>query len=566
MRGEIPVASLDSRHYPGAIMALSRRHFLRQAAPLGLTALLPSCGVEGLDRSSASRGTEALSGGAGFLHGVASGDPLADAVILWTRATPMGAELALSPPSGELELEIRWRIARDPELVDVVAEGIERARAAADFTVKVDVTGLEPATTYYYEFSAGSEHSPVGRTRTLPRTGVRHARLAVVSCANYPAGYFNVYRLIAGREDLDLVVHLGDYLYEYGNEVLGDGTPLDRVPEPNRELLTLEEYRARHAQYKRDADLQALHRQHPMIAVWDDHEVANDAFEGGAVNHQPDSEGDWELRKRIALQAYLEWMPVRTGGAGEGSRIYRAFTFGDLFDLIMLDTRFAGRAPALTGNCDSSGLDDAERSVLGETQEQWLLDTLRSSSARGSSWRLVGQQVMFAQLSDAAQGCVMHPDQWDGYPQSRARLLQALAEGTFGNILLLTGDAHASWASDIAKNPFDAAEYDPATGDGSLAVELVTPAVTSPGSAADVSQILQTHPHIKLAETTRRGYLLLDVTGERVQAEWYFVATVEERSAREELGALLQVRDGEPRLVPAEGVAAPKRPGPAPAP
>jgi alkaline phosphatase D len=257
------------------------------------------------------------------------------------------------------------------------------------------------------------------------------------------------------------------------------------------------------------------------------------------------------------MQAYFEWMPIRSLAAGDTQRVYRSFSFGDLFDLLLLDTRY-DRDARLAGNCDPSGLADPERGVLGAEQEQWLLGTLTASQARGARWRLLGQQVMFAQRAPVAKGCVAQPDQWDGYPFARERLLEALQAG-IDNVVILTGDAHSSWAFDIAADPFDPARYSSATGAGSLAVEFVAPGVTSPGPSGDVQELLDTHPHLAFVDLVRRGYVLLDVDRERVQAEWYFVLSVQEPLAREELGAVYRVTQGENHLAQADA------PAPAPA-
>lgn len=540
-------------------MTLSRRRFLGQAAPLGLLPLLPACGaVEDLpDVEQAGLG--AL--GDVFQHGVASGDPLADAVILWTRVTPSEVDgLADGAP-----VPVEWRIARDPALSLVVGSGSVTARADGDYTLKVDARGLEGDTTYYYAFFVRGQRSPVGRTKTLPSGGAERARLAVVSCANYCAGYFNAYRLIAARSDLDLVLHLGDYLYEYANGVFGDGAAIGRLPEPDRELYTLEEYRARHAQYKTDPDLQEAHRQHPFMAIWDDHEVADNGFRDGAGNHQPSAEGDWGARKEAAMRAYFEWMPVRPASSGDAQRIYRQFAYGDLFDLLLLDTRYAGRSPAIATNCDRVGITDEARQLLGAEQEEWFFDALRSSKGRGARWRLVGQQVMLAQLSDPSLGCVNHPDQWDGYAPTRSRMLRLLREETIDNVVVLTGDAHSSWAFDIAEAPYDRAAYDAATGRGSLAVELVAPSVSSPYNF-DGTEANAAPPHLKFVERLRRGYLLLDVTAERVQAEWYLLSSVLTPVTDEALAASFSTRTGENRLVPADGATLPRAEAAPPAP
>jgi alkaline phosphatase D len=552
-------------------MTLTRRRFLSQATPIGLLPFLARCEVRGLEASIDA--CDEAGAEQPFQHGVASGDPLSDAVIVWTRITPhAGASLAAAAECSGDEtgaaplIEVEWRIASDPAMTSVARSGVVTTDASVDYTVKVDVSGLQPGTTYYYDFRALGARSRVGRTKTTPIEGASHARLGVVSCANYPAGYFNVYRLLAERTDLDLVLHLGDYLYEYGNGTLGDGAASGRQPSPDREAVSLEDYRLRHAQYKSDADLQEMHRQHPLVATWDDHEVSNNGYHDGAANHQPDSEGDWTLRKQSAMRAYFEWMPIRPVTAGNADRVYRAFAWGDLFDLIMLDTRFAGRDARVVGNCDATGIADPQRSLLGAEQETWLLEALRGSHERGARWRLMGQQVMFAQLSDAAEGCITHPDQWDGYAQSRARVLELLRDEGLDNVVILTGDAHSSWALDIADDPFDAELYDRETGEGSRAVELVAPAVSSPGATGDAQSLLETHPHLKFADLTRNGYVLLDLTPERAQAEWYFVSTVAERALEQQLGAAFLTLDGANHLVVAPEPSLPRSDAAAPAP
>lgn len=528
-------------------MRLSRRRFLGDLAP-GLLSPLIACGGRDETRVAAREGT--LSGGetgeawpapatdgAPFLHGIASGDPNADAVILWTRVTPEAGRADATV--------VEWRIAADKGMRDVVARGVASADAARDYTVHVDATGLSSDTTYYYQFRAGERTSPVGRTKTLPSGSTARMRLAVASCSNYPAGFFNAYAAIA-RADLDLVLHLGDYIYEYANGTFGDGAALGRMPEPARELITLEDYRERHGQYKRDPDLRELHRQHPMICIWDDHEVANDAYSGGAQNHQS-NEGDFELRKLAAAQAYREWMPRRDQGRAS---IYEAFPCGDLLDLVMLDTRLEGRE-AVGRPCDLALFAEPERQLLGATQEAWLAERLSASRARGARWRLIGQQVLFAPLQRLG-GCVQDPDMWDGYAAGRERVLAMLERESIDNVVMLTGDAHASYAIDVARNPFDVSEYDAATGRGSRLVELVAPGVSSPGHRGDAALILSEHPHMKFTDQVRQGYILVDVTHERVQAEWYFVATVLERTADVELGAVFQTFSGAPHLVRAE--------------
>jgi alkaline phosphatase D len=455
---------------------------------------------------------------------------------LWTRVTPEAGR------DGALQVE--WRVATDAGMEEVVQGGVASAGAERDFTLHVEVTGLASATTYYYQFRTGDRTSRVGRTKTLPSGSVERMRFAVVSCANYPAGFFNAYASIA-QADVDLVLHLGDYIYEYADGILGDGASIGRAPSPPHELTTLEDYRARHAQYKTDPDLQELHRQHPMISVWDDHEVADDAFAGGALNHQP-SEGDYGVRRGAAERAYREWMPLRDRGTPS---IYGSFQCGDLLDLLMLDTRLVGR-DAGARQCDLSTQSDPARQLLGAEQEEWLAERLSASLARGARWRMIGQQVIFAPLARES-GCVHDADMWDGYPAGRERVLSMLESASIDNVVILTGDAHASYALDVARDPFSASEYDAASGRGSRLVELVTPGVSSPGRRGDAQRILSQHPHLKFTDQLRQGYVLVDVTHERLQAEWYFVSTVRERRPGVDLGAVFQTLAGAPRLVPA---------------
>lgn len=533
-------------------MSLTRRGFLGGVGPLTLTALLPGCG--GSDETHILAGPAAgAPGGATpvtgtapwpappqpvstFRHAVASGDPLSDAVILWTRTTPADAMLG--------SIDVEWRVATDPAMRDIVSDGRISTDASSDYTLHVDVSGLEPDTTYYYRFRALGETSVQGRTKTLPVGSVERMRIGFTSCANYPAGFFNAYALLAAA-DLDVVLCLGDYIYEYANLSFGDGTSIDRVPAPDREITSLADYRLRHAQYKTDPDLQELHRQHPCIAVWDDHEVANDAYRTGAQNHQA-AEGDYPLRKASAEQAYREWMPIRPFAQPE--RVYRSFACGDLLDLVMLDTRLVGR-DAQVDRCDPGAIEAAGRSLLGSDQEAWLSAQLTGSQARGARWRLIGQQVMLAPRVRSASGCVGSADSWDGYGASRRRLLEAISSGRIDNVVVLTGDAHSSWASDVPPDPFDPALYDPITGRGSLLVEFVTPGVSSPGANEAVSAILATHPHVRFTDQTRQGYVVLDVTPERTQAEWYFVP-LRERLARAELGAVMQTFAGDAHVIP----------------
>ncbi|MFM1887183.1 MAG: hypothetical protein RL026_2340 [Pseudomonadota bacterium] len=502
---------------------------------------------------AAARGVVAAEGGAapGFLHGVASGDPLQERVILWTRLS--GADLAE-------DVVVDWTVAEDPALQYVVSRGRSITSIERDFTVKVDATGLRPGRTYYYQFRAGAQLSPVGRTRTLPADGVEHARIAFVSCSNLPAGLFNVYALLARRTDLDCVLHLGDYLYEYANGTYGDGTALGRIPQPQREIVSLLDYRERHAQYKRDPDLQAVHAQHPFICVWDDHEITNDAWKDGAQNHQPEAgEGDWLARRRAATRAYFEWMPIREARRNEQMRIFRDFRFGKLADLMMLDTRLHGRdrQSALKPVTPEAGLpaddlvaNDPRRSLLGQDQEEWLYAGLVRSRRRGTTWRLLGQQLMMAQLSATGGRTLFNFDQWDGYRPSRERLYQVLRDNAVDNLVVLSGDIHSSWANELTSNPWDGAAYDPATGQGVVGVEFVTPAVSSPGLATrelaerNATLVKAGSPHMKFIDMFHRGYVVLDLTHARVRAEFWHVDRVDQPSREERLASAWEVVAG----------------------
>jgi alkaline phosphatase D len=533
-------------------MALDRRAFLRGSAGA----------VIGLSSASAVSGCAspgAAHQSAVFQHGVASGDPLADRVILWTRATPSAGAPRSFP--------VRWIVAEDPALGDLVASGSVVAGTVRDYTVKVDVDGLEPGRSYYYRFEALGDTSAIGRTRTLPGGSPDRVRLAFCSCANVAWGFFNAYALIARRVDLDVVLHLGDYLYEHANGTYGDGTAIGRVPEPDREIVSLADYRTRHAQYKRDPDLQAAHRQHPFVAVWDDHELANNAWRGGAQNHQP-GEGDWAERQRNALRAYLEWMPIREFGHEGAGRGWRRFEFGDLVDLIVLETRLE-RDLQVADPRDASELGRADRTLLGADQEDWLERQIADSARQRMAWRVLAQQVQLAPLRPDANGAIRNPDAWDGYPVSRERLLSQLERQGLRDNVVLTGDLHSSWAIDV---PRDLGAYDPASGRGSLAVEFVVPGISAPGlldaalAERRAAEVMAEQPHVKWVDFFHRGYALLDVDRERAQCEWYHVKTVDTRLAKESFARAFRSRRGADRLEPVARPSPARSPAPDPAP
>jgi alkaline phosphatase D len=387
-------------------------------------------------------------------------------------------------------------------------------------------------------------------------------RLALCSGSDIALGYFNAYALIARRADLDAVLHLGDYLYEYADGSFGDGVRLGRKPQPGREIVRLADYRTRHAQYKSDPDLQELHRQHPFISIWNDHEIAEGAWRGGARNHQPD-EGPWAARWQNALRAYLEWMPIREVAMDRPARAYRRFRFGSLVELMMLETRLQ-RDRALSDPGDRSALRDPARSMLGAQQEEWLLDLLSRSKAAGIAWRLVGQQTLFGQLR-GEQGGIRSADAWDGYPISRERILDHLEQGGIDDTVVVGGDLHGSWALDLSRDPFSPEVYDSASGRGSLAVEFLTPGVTAPAlrdsgeAARAAARTLERNPHVKWVDLSARGYALLDIDRERVQCEWYHLDSVTEPRPGEHLARAFLTRRGRNHLEPAPRASRPRR-------
>ncbi|MEU4873629.1 alkaline phosphatase D family protein [Streptomyces sp. NPDC021608] len=473
-----------------------------------------------------------------FLHGLASGDPLPDGVLLWTRVTPTAEA---TPGSGlGPDTEVSWVVARDKALTDVVSRGTTTATAASDHTVKADIRGLAPATDYWFRFSAGGVDSPVARTRTAPAAdaAVTGLRFGVVSCANWEAGYFSSYRHLAARGDLDAWLHLGDYIYEYGTGQYGTRGTVVRQTAPAHEILTLADYRTRHGKYKTDPDLQALHTKAPVIAIWDDHEFANDTWSGGAENHTEGAEGAWSARQAAARQAYFEWMPVRPAIAGT---TYRRLRFGKLADLSLLDLRSFRSQQVGVGK---GAVDDPDRTITGRAQLDWLKAGLKASD---TAWRLVGNSVMISPfvigslsadlfkplaklLGLPADGLGLNTDQWDGYTDDRRELLAHLRANAIRNTVFLTGDIHMAWANDV---PVDAGTYPLSA---SAATEFVVTSVTSDnlddivkvpeGTLTAVASpvIRAANRHVHFVDTDRHGYGVLDITADRAQMDYYVVS------------------------------------------
>jgi alkaline phosphatase D len=478
-----------------------------------------------------------------FEHGVASGDPLTDGVIIWTRVSPETPE----------PVEVWWEMALDEAFLERTAQGTVTTAASGDFTVKVDVSGLVWGRYYYYRFAAQGRWSPVGRTRLAPAgSEATKLRFGVCSCANYGFGYFYGFRHMAARGDLDAVLHLGDYFYEYGRDAYPPPGPDQlRLVDPPHETVTLQDYRTRYGQYRRDPDLQECHRQHPFIVVWDDHETANNSWMGGAENHDPVTEGPWEDRVAAARQAFFEWIPIREN---PGRKLYRTLEYGDLADIIMLDTRIEGREEQFADLVFPSDEPDLPESIISPDQEAWLQDQLRSSTAR---WKIIGNQVVMSlwqiTANDGAKTNV-NPDQWHGYREGRERLLTFFRENNISNTVVVTGDVHSSWAMDVT---LDDGSYDPATRQGAVAVEFVAPGITSPSDAALVALADSLGPHVRYAEAESKGYLVLDVQDDKVQSDWYLLDGIAEDQGNQSPDASWAVLDGQNHIIEMSGPEAP---------
>ena len=563
---------------------MKRREFLSRSATAGLSlGVLSACGGGGGGGDSSTPGSSdprqpggatpntpempAYGGPDPFQHGVASGDPLANQVILWTRITAAGLD----------EIPVIVEVARDVDFATLVYQGVGYARSQNDFTVKLDPLLPDPETTYFYRFRSLGFTSPVGRTRTAPTPGaqVDHLRLAVMSCSNLPYGWFNAYARVARRADLDAVLHLGDYIYEYAQGEYNDPDLADLRPvDPPHEIIALDDYRRRYACYRRDPDLQECHRQHPFICVWDDHEIANDTWMNGAENHN-EGEGDFADRKRAAVRAYYEWMPIRMGFPDRDMRIYRRFDYGDLLTLVMLDTRLIGRDQQVDKPSDAR---DRDRQLLGQDQREWLFEQLEYSQGRGARWHLIGQQVMLSPLTvgtlpdmpnwDLGGGAPLNYDQWDGYQTSRRALLGRIEAMALNNTVVLTGDIHSSWAMDVSTDPGNPAVYNRFTGAGAVAVEFVTPAVTSPAAPSKAlsdlarAALVPLNPHLKWVDLFRRGYLVLDLTAEHCKADWFHLNTVSEPDDSEFFARSYLTRDGQNHLEQSSVPSAPKTDAP----
>ena len=552
----------------------TRRDFLR-ASGLALGGIVVSTGLQGCLSSGSSSSPSTENRSLAFEHGVASGDPLADRIMVWTRVTPKDANAE--------NVEVSWEVASDAAFTQLLHNGSASTGPERDYTLKVDVQNLLPGETYFYRFKAGNTVSATGKMKTLPSAGVQQVRFAVMSCANFPAGYFHAYAEAARESELDAVLHLGDYIYEYGTGgyATEDAAALGRSlsSDNNTELLNLSDYRKRYALYRTDTDLQSLHAAAPFIAVWDDHEVANDTWKDGAENHN-EGEGDFTERKLAALQAYFEWLPVRPASEDDELTIYRSFDFGDLVSLHMLDTRIIGRDEQLdyADYTSQSGFDavgftadvsSSSRSLLGQTQMNWLQTQLAVSTA---TWQVLGQQVLMGRMllpaemltalsnpaaadlgtllgelvqlnirveqkdpsltsEEIARITTVIPynlDAWDGYAYER-EVIFGLARSLDKNLVVLAGDTHNAWANNLKTQ-----------GGEAVGVEFATAGVTSPGLESYLGLPAEAMPQaeqaitllvdeLKYLNANQRGYLLVTFTPDEATADWRYVSTVKAR-------------------------------------
>ncbi|MDQ0214486.1 alkaline phosphatase D [Oikeobacillus pervagus] len=475
-----------------------------------------------------------------FTLGVASGDPLPDGVVLWTRLAPdplNGGGMDNHP------FPVQWEVSLDSNFKNVVKRGTELSKPQLAHSVHVEVDGLEPSTWYYYRFKARSEISPVGRTRTSPayNSSVDHLNFAFVSCQNWPVGFYTAYQHLA-KDDLDLVVHLGDYIYEGKHSSTIRSTNVDTP-----EIYTIEDYRNRYALYKLDSDLQAAHANFPWIVTFDDHEVDNNY--AGDIPQDPDkqSKKDFLTRRSVAYQAYYEHMPLRRTSLPNKSNIqlYRRLTFGNLVDFNVLDTR-QYRDDQANGDGWKVPTPESEnptRTLLGEEQERWLLDGLATSQAK---WKVLAQQVFFAHRDGDfdPEGEYVSMDAWDGYPAARQRIVDFLAEKDIKNTIVITGDVHTNWANEIKVDFHDANSQN-------VAVEFVGTSITSNGDGSDVkkdtAQYLQENPHIKFYNNYR-GYVRCKLTQDTWQTDFRVVPYVSKPGAPISTRASFIVEDSIPSL------------------
>lgn len=449
-----------------------------------------------------------------FYHGVASGDPLHDRVIIWTRVTPAN--------HGVESIGVDWYVATDSLFANIVNSGNYETSPDIDYTVKIDVDGLEPYSYYYYYFHAEGRNSVIGRTKTIPVEDMEQLRFAAIHGTNYNHGYYNAYRALANRNDFEFVIHLGDYIYEYASHQYGNHQ--ERWLMPEHELLTLDDYRTRYSHYRLDPDKRFIHQQYPWYLIWDDHEIADDTFIDGAVNHDPDTQGPFEDRKAAAIQAYFEWLPLRPveDPDNPANLIRKKINWGNLAKLFLLDTRNEARM-------DARGLpnDSPDKVLLGEDQYNWLSEGLYNSyHNQNLPWRVIANQVMFVPLR--LFGIPVNRDQWDGYEFERQRLLDFFSDNNIKNSVIISGDIHTAWANEI-HNP-SLGEYGEQGQSCIYAAEFICTSISSPsvnfGQGIGATTIKWQNPHVQYVELLHRGYSIFDITEARVQSDYYFVDNI----------------------------------------
>jgi alkaline phosphatase D len=517
-----------------------------------------------------------------FLHGVASGDPDHESLVIWTR---------VSVP--EDSVQVTWDLAEDAAFERVTASGTLRTSGQRDYTVKALIGGLQPGRQYFYRFRLGRDYSEVGRTRTLPKGEINSLALAVVSCSNYPFGYFNVYEAIALDPDVEWVLHLGDYIYEYPRDGWGaaTGRVLGREHVPESETVSLQDYRQRHAQYKADQHSRMMHAAHPLLVIWDDHESANNPWAGGAQNHQAETEGDWLVRRQASLQAYYEWMPIRDPFPGQRAMDYwRHWQFGSLASLTTLETRHSGRAEQIELTAFTGTLTDSEsaarfmrervgapdRPMLSDSMQTFFRQSLYQAQQHGTSWKIIANQIpmarthnpriapdhieslrgsmgerSFARLQEIARrgelDLPLYLDPWDGYPVARESFYEMCRECNTQDLLVLTGDSHSFWCNELFS-----ADGHP------MGLELGTTGVTSPGDFLEFGptgaalldkSIMASNAEVRWTDGQHNGYLRLTLTPGDAQAEFIAVDSVVKTDYRIELIRSERLRRKEGALI-----------------
>lgn len=539
------------------------------------TVTTAAAGVGSNTAPSSTASTERL-----FRHGVASGEPLPDAVVIWTRPTPSDDAV---PGSGlGADVPLVWDVAADAFFTQIVKTGSVVATSAQDHTVHVDVTGLQPGRYYWYRFKAGEVISQTGRTRTAPAAASSPdaLRFGIVTCAEYEFGHFGAYRLLAGRNDIEAIIHMGDYIYEFGNgygPIATPGAQLGRVHQPGTEITTLKDYRIRYGQYRSDPNLRLLHAAHPFITIYDDHEIANDWWREGAENHTEGAEGTFVNRLSGGLQAWREWQPLRQFSASDVRQAWRQMKFGDLLDLWLIDTRlYRDKQPTNAivgyGSVDPA-VDDPARTILGTAQKTWLKSGLQASTAR---WKVLGNQVPFypfavgpslpgalAPLATAGAGTLpplpatLTVEDWNGYRAEQREMIGVMS--MLNNVVVLTGDYHESFAAEI---PSSTGDY---LSDGnSVGVEFICPAVTSPGlsetlgraglpasqaiDAAFEANLRTSNPWVKYHEGFSNGFAVIEFAREKTQYDYWFIADRTNPQTTGRVAASWEVRNGAGKL------------------